>query len=83
MNYGAPFVEARGTNTALELFVSNLVPGASPVSYTRHVRMTKLVLRKPLSFEYFESTAASTIGMTHLDDIRLAFCSDSDAVPPS
>lgn len=47
---------------------------------TRYKVVTKFVLRKPVSIEYFENSAASTFGATHLDDKTLAHCLDSDAV---
>lgn len=45
----------------------------------RHVRATKLVLRNPVLFGYFESSAAFKFGATDLDNKMLASCSDFDA----
>lgn len=80
MDYGVVFFVSKRTETTQDAHVSNFVPGASFASYRRHVRITKSVLRKPLSLEYFENTAASTIGVIHVDDKSLPTCSDSDAV---
>lgn len=46
----------------------------------RHVCVSKLVLRNPGVFEYFDSSAACTFGATHLSNKKLAFCPDSSDV---
>lgn len=79
-DYLVPFVEAKMTEIAQDLPVSNFIPAVSLASYMRHVRIAKFVLRKSLSFHHVESTAASTFAATHLDNKLLASCLDSDAV---
>lgn len=80
MDYGAPFIHARMTDIAQNLLVSNIVSGASVASCTQHIRITKFGLRNQMSVEYFQRSAASTFGFTHLDERTLASCSDSEAV---
>lgn len=80
IDYRVTFVEAKTADIAQNVLVSNIVPDSSLARYMRHARIAKFVQRKRLSFEYYASTAASTFGVTHLDDKRLALCSDSDAV---
>lgn len=79
MDYGAPFVEAKMTDIAQNVFVSNFVPG-DLATYIRNVLITKFVLPKPSSLAQFENAAASTLKVTHLDDKCIASCLDTNAV---
>lgn len=78
VDYGTSFGVARTTDIAQDFLLSNLICGASFASCMRHVHLTKFFLRNPLLFEYFESSAASTLGATHLDNRLLSSCLDYD-----
>lgn len=80
IDYGTSFIYAWTTDIAQDLHVSKFIRGASLVSFMGYVRVTRLVLRNSVLFEYFGRSAASTFGVTHLGGKILASCSDSDAV---
>lgn len=80
MEYGTSFADARTTDIAQDLIVSNLIRGASLASCIRLVRVTKFFLLNSMSLECFESSTAFTFAVTHLYDKVLASCSDSDVV---
>lgn len=80
MDYGTSFADARTTETAQDLLVSNFLRGANLASRTRLVRVTKFVIRNPMAIECFASSAVSAFEVIHLDEKVLEFISDSDVV---
>lgn len=66
MDYCTSFADAKTTNIAQHLLMSYIMRRAGLVSCMRHVCVTEFDLHNAVRLEYYDSSAASTFGVTHV-----------------